>query len=822
MPNNVPGLVSAEGINNYYASAMPKNERFNSLLNRVDYNIGDHHKIYGRWYWNHRLANEYDWTYETMLGLHANGLTRINKGGGIDYVWVKSGTTILNASLTITRFNEGNQNDIQTSFKPSDAGLPSYLDDRAGAYHELPRLDFSNVSDFSSGYPAIGTRGTTGEAKLHLTKIQGSHTLKLGWDERRYWFTSSGPGSSSGIFSFGNNYVRAQDNTTTASSIGLEWAAFMMGAATGMSIDGNDTAYWSTPFHAAFVQDDWRLGRKTTVTLGLRWEFEQGTSERYNRGWSGNFDLTARLPFSDAVEAAYAASPVAGIPKITVAGGGYFLGDKDKRFTDGAKNWLPRLGIAHQLNSKTVLRAGYGMYSDTFNVMNDRPSQSGFSQSTSTTMTTDNGLSLCCGTNNLPIALAGLSSSNNPLVNPFPIRQDGTRFNAPYRNSLGLVYWSTRDYNPYAPRDFKPPLQQRWRVGIQRQLRNDMVIDVSYNGAWSRTNVSQRYNYLPEQYFAHGNVRVQAVQDDLSTNSPNPFRAGATAMQGNTLIYNYLNTQSRFTGSTISKGTLLRPQQNLGTVSMALPLGRVKYHDFQAQFEKRFSHGLQSTVLYTYADSYNKDWMMNEFDREPVWRYNNNIRPHRIVWSGSYDFPFGKGQRFLTTGRLQHIVGGWKIGWVYQAQSGQALEWGNLFFYGGDPNTVLADIWKHDTVNATDVHAWFDPSITYKASGTAAIPSSVVGFEGRSAMQPVSHVRVFPSRIPSLRGPGIRNWDFNVKRDFRVTEGSKLRFAVDLLNATNHTNFDNPSLDPTSTNFGRITVQRGLSRVIQFNLRYDF
>jgi hypothetical protein len=46
--------------------------------------------------------------------------------------------------------------------------------------------------------------------------------------------------------------------------------------------------------------------------------------------------------------------------------------------------------------------------------------------------------------------------------------------------------------------------------------------------------------------------------------------------------------------------------------------------------------------------------------------------------------------------------------------------------------------------------------------------------------------------------------------------------SVDFLNAFNHTNFSDPNLDPTSTNFGKLTSQRGLSRVIQFNLRFVF
>jgi hypothetical protein len=116
---------------------------------------------------------------------------------------------------------------------------------------------------------------------------------------------------------------------------------------------------------------------------------------------------------------------------------------------------------------------------------------------------------------------------------------------------------------------------------------------------------------------------------------------------------------------------------------------------------------------------------------------------------------------------------------------------------------------------------WFDPNIRFTGSG--AIPSGFQGFEGRSASQPGAyHVRVFPTRLSSLRQDGIRNWDVKVKRVFRITEQLRTSFDVDLLNATNHTNFAAPQTDPTRGDFGQVTSQRGLSRVIQFNLRVDF
>jgi hypothetical protein len=76
----------------------------------------------------------------------------------------------------------------------------------------------------------------------------------------------------------------------------------------------------------------------------------------------------------------------------------------------------------------------------------------------------------------------------------------------------------------------------------------------------------------------------------------------------------------------------------------------------------------------------------------------------------------------------------------------------------------------------------------------------------------------------AIRADGIRNWDVKIERIFPIKpeRGLQARFSVDLLNATNHTNFASPNTDPSSGNFGRVTSQRGLPRVLQFNLRVEF
>ncbi len=823
-PNDVPGLVSPEGTNNYYASAMPKNEKFNSLTNRVDYNLGERHRVFGRWYWNHRLADEYDWTYETLRGLHSNGLVRINKGGGGDYIWTISNSKILNLSVNLTRFNEGNEASVRTSFKPSDVGLPAYIDAKADQFHMLPQMAVSGVETVGGGYPAIGTRGTTGEARIQMTDVRGSHSLTYGIQERRYWRTSGSPGDSSGVFSFTNTYMRAADNTTTASNTGLAWAAFMMGLPSSISISGNDTAYWSTRYRALFVQDEWRLTRKLKLSLGLRYERGAGSTERFNRGLAAGFDFNYRPVFADAVEAAYAKNPLPEVAasQFKLMGGSQYLGFPSKTFTKGVHTFMPKFGAVYQLDPKTVIRGGYGWYYDVLNVSNGTPSQEGFSQSTGTTVSSDLGRTICCGVG----AVGGLSATNNPMVDPFPVRANGTRFETPYGNSLGSMLRQGRGYS-FTPYDFEPDFQQRWRIGVQRELRPDVMLDISYNGAFSKIWIAQTINYLPEQYWATGNVRQQAVDDGLNRNVPNPFNISnfSSLAASDPKLYQYLSTSSFFTSSTIRKDVLLRAYPNMNGLTGLRPENSFKdargnnvYNDLQLLVEKRFSHGLQTSFIYTYATGTDQ-YYANQFDTELSTRANANLRPHRFVWTTVYELPFGKGRRFVTDSPLQHIVGGWQLSWVYQRQSGPPTDWGNLFYYG-DVNEI-AGVLNHDEVNSNDIHTWFDPNIRF--TGTGAVPSGFVGFEGRSAMQPGSyHVRVFPNRLTSLLQDGIRNWDVKIKRNFRIHEQLRASFDVDLLNATNHTNFAGPNLSPTSTNFGKVTTQRGLSRIIQINLRVDF
>ncbi len=828
-PNNIAGKVTTELLNNYFGSAMPKNEKFNSIVNRYDWVVSQNHRLNVRWQWNDRLADEYDFTYETARGLHSNGLTRINKGGNIGYIWTINSSNILDTGFGLSRFEEGARNSSRTAVTAAQVGLPAYIDQRADAAVQLPRLDFQEIEDFGSSYPAITSKSNTFEYRAAMTTIMGSHSFKYGWQERRNLFASSGYGSSTGIYTFRREYTRASNTDTVSSSHVLDWASFMMGVPQSMGIDFNDTAYWRMPRRALYFQDDWRVTNKLRLSLGLRHEYEGGISERFNRGIVGQF-FNEASPITSMVEAAYAANPTPDLPASGFKATGitrYFGVDGYDSLTKGT-NWiLPKVGVVFSVNNKTVIRGGWGMYADTLNVANSRPDMTGYSQATSTPVSNDSGLTFCCGVG----AAGGLTANSNPMKDPFPIRaaSDNTRFDNPFGKALdGLARYGAgpETWNW----DYKPALQQRWRIGFQRELARNLMVDVSYNGAYSQLPVSARVNYLPEKYWSTGMARNSDNDKYLTTNFKNPYNIkNLSGLQAsNPTLYRWASGQGFFTGSNMARQQLLRTAMSMygnlrtyGRPGEDSWNGYNRYHDFSVLVERRFTGGFQTTFMYTRATSTVADWMANEFDAAPSERPNNNTLPHRIAWSAVYETPFGKGRKFVSDGPVSHILGNWNLSWVYILQSGPSTEWNNVFFYG-DQNQ-LASLFNHDEVRSKDYLQWFDPSIKY--TGTDSAPSGFTGFEGRSSAQPGSyHVRMFPSRLDSLRSDGILNLDLKVERMFPISieKGIQARFAFDMLNATNHTNFSAPNRTPTSGSFGRVTSQRGLSRVLQFTLRFEF
>lgn len=781
-PNNNPLSATAEPTNNYIAVNQPNMYDYYAVNHRMDYHASDKHRFFGKWTWNDFDADTLDFNYETKRGLSSLVQHRDGIGATIDWVYTMSPQTVLDVAVAGNTFFDGTVPSLRETMTAADVGLPAYIDQQAGNRTKIPIMavtGYKNVSGYN--YPS-GPRAGTISGKADLTHIRGAHSLRTGFDTRRQYRTGGGGGYTTGYFSFDSYYTRRNDDTfTPAGSLGHSWAAFMMGIPSSISHTQPDTYALYNPYHAWYVQDNWRISRKLSLNLGLRAEYELGMVERYDRTLGG-FDFAAKLPITDGAQAAYAAKP---IPELAasafrVAGGSLYVGSQgaSRKLNKDQWMWMPRAGVAYQINDRTVLRGGYGIYYDTINAMNFGVNQVGYGSSTSPIVSTDFGQTWLVGNPAMGIA---------PLSDPFPVRADGTRFDTAFGNALGLMAVAGSSFS-FLEHDIEHARQQRWRIGIQRQIGVHTVVEVAYSGSYSdNVYISKNLNPLAEEYWAKGMVRDTAPGSNMSATVTNPFALSnfEDLKTSNPLLYNQMSRRSTFSASTIAKNRLLRPYPHMANLRDSYaPDGSHRTDDLQVSLERRFSNNFNLNVAYTRLRSRAKGVYLNEFDPEPTWVESNNGRPHRFAATSVVTLPFGKGQPLLNGSRIwSALTGGFQVSATYEWQPGPLIGWGNLFYYGD-----LDDIRSGERT----LDRWFNTD----------------QFERTASKGPASyHVRVFPDRIEGVRADMTNQWNLNVQREFRVKESVVLQLRVDCLNVQNRSQFAAPTVDPYSTNFGRITTQ---------------
>lgn len=797
LPNAMPADPTLEPVNNYRSVGQKSLWDYYAYSNRVDYQPSGAHRFFARWSYNDWNDGSGNWTYETIDGLFVSGANRHNHGASADWVWTRSAATLFNVTIGANEYREGSVNPGTRPYKASDVGLPAYLDEKAGDQHILPLMTPSGYKDVGATWSTF-TKYQTISAKLDVSHVRGSHSARFGFDARELKRTGGGGGITSGAFSFGNDYTkRNDDNFTPAGAIGHSWAAFMMGIPTAAQASTADSYAMHSPVYGWYAQDNWRITPKLTLNAGLRMEYEAGPTERFNRMLTG-FDTSARLPITDIAVAAYAGRPVPekSAAAFRVLGGSLYagVGGAPREWVKGERMCMPRLGASYRVNNKLALRAGYGLFYNSFNVLENGPNQLNYTRDTVVSPSNDFGVTWAMGDPARGVA---------PLSDPFPRRADGTRFDAPLGNSLGLnaVTGGNGSFTDYNGRRSRV---HRWRAGLQRQFGDSMVLEAAYAASrGDRMAVARNLRALPEPFWATGDARNAALDSNLNTNVTNPFTLAnyAALRTSDPAVYQNMSRQSFFLSSTIRKHQLIRDYPHLGTLTRTAgaddPYGHQDMHSLELTFNRRFTQGLQFTVNYTRAYLTETTFYLNEFDSFLSTRPSNSGRPHRLTATAVYELPFGKGRRWAKTGVLNLLAGGWQTAGTYEFQNGELLSWSN-YFYRGDPGQVA------DT-GVKSLDHWFNTA----------------NFERDPAKGPGTyHVRVFPTRINGVRGDGTKQLNANLQREFRFHERIGFQLRVEMLNVQNRSQFQAPDNNPYSTNFGRVVQQtQALNRFIQIQGR---
>ncbi len=799
-PNAMPADPTMEPLNNYRSVGQKSLWDYKAYTSRYDYQHSSNHRFFGRWSYNDWNDGSGDWTYETYPGLFVTGANRHNHGASVDWVWAKGAATLFNATVGANEYREGSRNPGLSQYKASDMGLPTYLDATAGDQHIMPLMIITGYKELGGLYSTF-TKFQTISGKLDVSHVRGDHSIKAGFDARELKRTGGGGGITSGASAFGNDFTRRNDDLfTPAGNIGHSWAAFMLGMPTFSQFSLADSYAMHSPSFGWYVHDTWRATPKLTVNAGLRFEYEMGPTERYNRMLVG-FDPTAQLAISDAAKAAYAAVTSAKVPEKSAAdfaalGGSLYagLGDTPRNWVAPELMWMPRVGIAYKASDKTAFRAGYGLYYNSFNVLENAPNQFNYTRDTLSYSSLDYGQTWLAGDPRNGVA---------PMTDLFPVRADGTRFDMPLGNKFGLNSitgnsLSYVDYNANRAR------AHRWRVGVQQQLGEDFVVEAAYVGSYGeRLAVGHNLRALPQQYWATGNTRNSAIDSSMNSNVPNPFFIGyyMPLQQSDPALFQNMLRTSLFGSTNIRKNQLLRDFPQLTGLTRTGgpddPYGHQDMHALELTLNRRFSQGLQFQFAYNRTYLMDTNFYLNEFDTELSSRPGTSGRPHRITAMAVYELPFGKGRRWAQEGVFNILFGGWQTAGTFEFQNGDLLSWGN-YFYNGDPSDIA-------NVGEKSLNHWFNTD----------------NFERNPSLGPGTyHVRVFPTRISGVRGDGTKQVNANIQREFRIAERAAFQFRFEALNLQNRSQFEAPNTNPYSTDFGRVTQQtQALNRFIQIQGR---
>ena len=299
--------------------------------------------------------------------------------------------------------------------------------------------------------------------------------------------------------------------------------------------------------------------------------------------------------------------------------------------------------------SKTVIRGGVGVFYNTYGTTGIQ--QPGFSQQTALAATLDNYLT--------PAAT---------LSNPFP-----NGIQQPAGASKGFDTFLGQNVT-VTNRDLAQPYVWRWSFNVQQELGHNMLVEIGYMGSRASKLVEVRSgsdtdvdrNNIPVEYLSTSPVRDQTTIDKLSRVVPNPF---AGLLPGTSL-----------NGSTTTVEQLLRPYPQFnganGLRVQGLNTGRSWFHMFQTRFEKRYSSGFNLLTNFQWQKMMEEINRLNPADPFLEHRIADEDRPLRLVVSGTYELPFGKGKPLLadTNGFISRLVGGWQVNAIYIAQSGSPID----------------------------------------------------------------------------------------------------------------------------------------------------
>ena len=802
---NAAGAPNSNGLgfsNNYVANTLATTDN-HQITARIDYHLSETQQIFGRVIKDHNeLFNSGPFPTSIASPIMNPKQTSVPGTWAVNYVNTLSPKLVLRLNAGFTRFNN-DATHFSRGFDVTSLGLPSYIASASDDTGIFPTFN-------PAGYNSLGPPRNFGfyhnnqdvfSLNQDLSLLRGGHSIKLGANERVYRKYNYRPDDPAGNFTFSRGFTQRIPVETTPQT-GDAIASLLLGnPASGRLAIAPQPALQSKYF-ALFAQDDWKFNSRLTLNLGLRWEFETGNTERFNR--LVNFDPNARFPinqitviFPGATGLGTQTIPLHGV--ITPVGRGGV--ENRENYDRDLNNFGPRVGLAFKLNEKTVIRAGGAIFyaplgGGGFNIVT--AAMEGLAE-TPFIASPDNGASPTPGTN---------------LSNPFP-----SGIVRPVNSYLGPLTSYGRQSVPVRLRNIRPPMIGQWNLNVQRELPGGITVEAAYAGGAGiglRSGATDINQLSPEAIAIARQVVIASNGAPTPVGNltvPNPFltlpvdqRPPATSILGR---------------PTVTVAQLLRPYPQFGAVvSYTQNEAHSSYHSLQLTVSRRVNSGLTFSAGYAFSKSiddltsmslnnqtiqiqYYQDYHNRRADKS----LSNFDITHRFIGDVTWQLPLGHDRRFFHEGALAKIIGGFSVNAIAQAQSGLPISIAaanaslqGLAFNSLRPN-IVGDVNTPAESKADRIRQYFNP-LAFAQPAPYTFGNA-------------------PRTLPNLRGPNYFTTNLSLQRDFRFTENARLQIRAEAFNVFNRANFQTPGTAFGAANFGVITGAED-PRQIQFAARIYF
>lgn len=677
--------------------------------------------------------------------------------------------------------------------------------------HGYQSAGFTSVGDNPYGNYRQGEN--TGQLAVTVSKVHGAHELKFGFDGRLHQINYIQTNAPLGNFSFdatGSSQNNSEDNPNGGDPL----ASFLMGQMLGNGNSGYEIQFrpaMENFQYAWFAQDNWKARPNLTLNFGLRYELSLPRTERHNRqNW---WDPNAINPLNGG-SITYTDPLTQDTVTRTLYGGERFTNANNRTNWDtDYHNIAPRFGFSYQLDSKSVVRGGYGIY---------------FGQSRSGA----NGVG-SYGTQGYNVGTSVITTYNNDgatpylhLSNPFP-----NGFVQPEGSSLGLL--NDVGFNAIGPirsgYAIKTPYEQSWSFGFERELPGNIVLDVEYIGKkgthlyFSGANNPQILGPQIEQYSQNQlNALLNYVTNPFSSQNGGPIS----------------DPNSTLSAPTVQGFQLLLPYPEFtGVTTDVQPIANSIYHGLQVKAEKRYSNGLQFLVTYTWSKSIddastyddnvtwegsltslqdpNKPWLERSLSTFDI--------PQVVQFTYTYDLPFGHGRMFLgdMPKALDAIIGGWKTNGIWRISAGRPL----VVTVGGCGTPLPTYGCQRPNITGTP-----------KRNGGSHVNWVNQYFANPEVFQSPDPYTLgdTPRALSDIRSPMIFSSDLSIEKEIsmaKVHEGLNAEIRLEAQNAFNHPTFSmgtpGPYGDDTLNvgygDFGQLFYMTAIGpRQVQLALKINF